>query len=217
MEIMKQLAIFCLLMNSLGCAVPAQPLKVTFIGNEAVEITDGKVSLLSDFPYQSGAFGYMTYDMATVRPAPKVLCLITHHHADHFDQGLFEKTDWTLAAPPAIAVKPDAKRLPFVDTMLFEGIKITAIPSPHTPEHHAYRVEWREKNFFFPGDTESTDVLPKVKVDVLFITPWLYQYAQEKNVALNGEKVVIYHHTKGEKVDCAGCLIPQQGEVFYLK
>lgn len=213
---MKQYAALYLLINSLGCALPAQSLKVTFIGNEAVEITDGKVSLFSDFPYESGAFGYMTYNMQTVQPAPKVVCLITHHHADHFDRGLFEKTDWTLAAPPAIVVKPDAKRLPFLDTLFFEDIKIVPIPSPHTPEHHAYRVEWQGKSFFFPGDTESTDILPNEKVDVLFITPWLYQYAQEKKVRLNGEKVVIYHHRKTEKVDCTACLTPKQGEVFYL-
>ena len=41
-------------------------LSARFIGNAAFEITDGEFTLLTDFPYQSGAFGYMTYDPAEV-------------------------------------------------------------------------------------------------------------------------------------------------------
>ncbi len=39
----------------------AQTLEFHFIGNMAYEISDGETTLLSDFPYESGAFGYMTY------------------------------------------------------------------------------------------------------------------------------------------------------------
>ena len=35
-------------------------LNARFIANMAVEITDGTVTIVSDFPYQSGYGGYMT-------------------------------------------------------------------------------------------------------------------------------------------------------------
>lgn len=38
-------------------AAPAGELKFTFIGNMAFHVTDGKTTLVSDFPYRSGAFG----------------------------------------------------------------------------------------------------------------------------------------------------------------
>jgi hypothetical protein len=40
----------------------ANKLHFKFIGNQAFLITDGNTTLLTDFPYTSGAFGYMTYD-----------------------------------------------------------------------------------------------------------------------------------------------------------
>ena len=75
------------------------PLTLTFIGNEAVQITDGSTTLVSDFPYRSGYAGYMTYDFGTVAPPGKVLCLITHRHPDHFEPSLLARTSWQVMAP----------------------------------------------------------------------------------------------------------------------
>ncbi|MGH9749174.1 MAG: hypothetical protein ACRD5D_07975 [Candidatus Polarisedimenticolia bacterium] len=80
---------------SLGLAVAAwhgpiaAPLELRFIGNQAFEITDGQLTLLTDVPYQSGYSGYMTYDEGSVRPRGRVLSLITHRHPDHFEPGPF--------------------------------------------------------------------------------------------------------------------------------
>jgi hypothetical protein len=38
-------------------APDAAGLEIRFIGNMAFSITDGKTTLLTDFPYRSGAFG----------------------------------------------------------------------------------------------------------------------------------------------------------------
>ncbi len=191
---------------------PASP-TIKFIGNAAFEITDGTTTLLSDYPYKSGAFGYMTYDAQKVQPKGRVLCLITHEHDDHFDPALFAPTDWFLAAHPKVKANVGAeRRLPFGDTMRFEGILIFPIKTPHTDAHCSYLVEWHGKRFYFTGDTESLDFLPKEKVDVLFITPWLLKMARDKKVNLNAEKVVVHHHRNGEKINCDGCIVPAQGQ-----
>ncbi len=54
-----------------GAAPPAE-LRFTFIGNMAFHVTDGQDVLLTDFPYESGAFGYMKWEPRDVPPV-KVL------------------------------------------------------------------------------------------------------------------------------------------------
>ena len=55
---------------------PPDPPRLTarFIGNMAFAITDGKTTLYTDFPYESGAFGYMSYDFASLPKAPRTPC-----------------------------------------------------------------------------------------------------------------------------------------------
>ena len=84
-------------------------LEARFIGNMAWSITDGAFTLMSDFPYDSGAVnGYMTYDTASElrSPTADTLSLITHRHADHWSPALFAKTNWRLVrhvtSPPAL-------------------------------------------------------------------------------------------------------------------
>src|SRR5262249_49535291 len=74
---------------SFALAQPPVLLTARFIGNMAFAITDGKTTLYSDYPYEPGAFGYMSYDFAKEPKAADCLCLITHGHRDHFDPALF--------------------------------------------------------------------------------------------------------------------------------
>jgi L-ascorbate metabolism protein UlaG (beta-lactamase superfamily) len=69
-------------------------LEARFIGNMAFTITDGRVTVMTDFPYQSGYSGYKTYDPAEIRSTtPSTLVLITHRHPDHWDRAHFLTTD----------------------------------------------------------------------------------------------------------------------------
>ena len=47
---------------------PSPGIEARFIGNSAFEVSDGTATILIDFPYQSGAFGYMTFLPAELRP-----------------------------------------------------------------------------------------------------------------------------------------------------
>jgi len=71
----------------LAAAALAEPaeIRARFIGNMAFQLSDGRATLRSDFPYESGYSGYMTWTDALVPPATAdTLCLITHSHRDHF-------------------------------------------------------------------------------------------------------------------------------------
>ena len=191
----------------------AQDFTVRFIGNAAFEISDGEKTLLTDFLYQSGAFGYMKYDFDLVQPVGKVLCLISHDHKDHFE-GSLVKPGWHLLAPPGIGTPPGTERVSWSEHIRWQDISVTPVQTPHTPEHHSFLVEWLDLRFYFTGDTETTDFLPKEKVDVLFITPWLVEKALKNRVPLNARQIVVYHHRKNQKVNCTRCTVPAQGQVL---
>lgn len=193
-------------------------LTIKFIGNAAFEISDGATTLLSDYPYQSGAFGYMRYDAKNVQPKGRVVCLITHEHDDHFAPKLLAPTDWFLAAHPKVkADLPAERRLPFGDTMRFADIHILPVKTPHTDAHCSFLVIWKGKKFYFTGDTDTPDFLPKEEVDILFITPWLLDAARKRNQKLNAEQLVLHHHRSGETFKNLDCLVPAQGQEIVLK
>jgi L-ascorbate metabolism protein UlaG (beta-lactamase superfamily) len=197
----------------------AEMLKAKFIGNEAFEITDGKVTLLTDFPYRSGAFGYMKYRFDEIRPTGKVLCLITHRHEDHFDPARFRKTGWTLLGPAGMVRGVDAARiLPIQDLVRFEGLEIRPIRTPHGEEleHYSYWVRWHGLKLFFSGDTEEADVLTRIgkTADAVFVSPWLLEAWQAGSEQPG--KVIVYHHKADEKVSCLRCIVPKQGDVIEL-
>ena len=198
----------------------SQNLKITFSGNEAFEITDGTNSLVTDFPYRSGYSGYMEYESIRVGPAERVLSLITHGHPDHFEPGLFERTNWYLLGPGEIKTKmPPERRLALSDTVHFVDLTIIPIATPHSNvEHYSYLVQWHGLSLYFSGDTESVQSLENArKVDALFISPWLFHLAKQQNVKISARTVIIYHHEPGEEINCTECLVPEQGETIILK
>ncbi len=200
-------------------AAPEQSgqLKIRFLGNEAFEITDGVTTLLSDFPYESGAFGYMTYEPGLLETRKNAYCLITHQHKDHFDAALQSKVGCKVLGPADVLQKiPAESRAKWEKHQArVSDINIIAIPSPHGKvDHYSYRVDWKNKSFYFVGDTEEpAGLLEQSNLDVLFITPWLLEKIPEQKLKTLAKRVVIYHHTAEDKINCSFCLVPKQGEI----
>lgn len=191
--------IFCLV---LGHQAAAAELELTFIGNEAFAISDGAVTLVSDFPYRSGYAGYMEYDYDSAAPSGDVLSLITHRHSDHFDPGLFATTDWKIVGPAEVtgALAPD-RVIPLAEKIDYKGIAITPIPTRHMDlEHLSYLVEWHGMVMYFIGDTEGYgEILDQnITMDLLFITPWVLRLAGKDGIRLPARRVIVYHHKKAE-------------------
>ncbi|MCI0707016.1 MAG: MBL fold metallo-hydrolase [Ignavibacteriae bacterium] len=192
-------------------------LTIRFIGNEAFEISDGRTTLLTDYPYRSGAFGYMTYDDKSVQPKGNVILLITHGHADHFDGSLLPDSSWRVIAPQSVTRSLSSKQVIALDSVItFGGINIYPIRTKHGDiEHYSYRVEWGRRSLYFSGDTDVVqEFMEQKNLDYAFVSPWLYQKAIASGV-IPARQAVIYHHQDKEQIpDCSSCWIPKQNETL---
>lgn len=198
-------------------------LDARFIGNMAFAISDGQVTLMTDFPYQSGYSRYMTYPPSEIRSATAAtLSLITHRHGDHWEPALFAKTTWQVAGPKdVIAAAPAHRIVPLARDTRFGPIAIEPIETPHARiGHYSYIVTWHGKRLYFSGDTESPDsVLAAKQLDAAFISPWIHRSVLQKGAVIDAKRIVIYHHESGERVDScvAPCVVPRQGETLTIR
>jgi L-ascorbate metabolism protein UlaG (beta-lactamase superfamily) len=213
------LSIFILLAATRSAATPP-PLTARFIGNMAFAITDGSTTLFTDFPYQSGAFGYMSYSAAEVAPARHAVCLITHSHLDHFDPSLFAKMDAKVIAPPALAATLPADRvIPFGPKIVYDDMTVEPIRTPHgSIEHDSYLVTWHGLRLYFTGDTDAfDDLVSRRALDYAFVSPWLLRATAEKKVRIDARRVIVYHHKAGETIPpFPNAVVPKQGETLRL-
>jgi hypothetical protein len=203
-------------------------LDARFIGNMAYAISDGKTTLFTDFPYQSGYSVYMKYDAAQIRSStPRTLSLITHRHGDHWDRGLFQKTNWQVLGPldavADVAVSRVVRALPVApsrSTTTFEDLTIEAIPTPHADiGHYSYVVTWHGRRLYFSGDTDdATALLAATNLDVAFVSPWLFHRVRKTGGRIDARQIVIYHQTADEAVEnCSGaCSVPRQGQTIAI-
>lgn len=197
-----------------GAQAPAE-LRARFIGNMAFAITDGETTLFTDFPYRSGAFGYMRYDLAAVEIPRGAITLVTHEHADHWDPELFRGTGLRVIAHPAITSElPPDSVLSWQPAMRLGEIEVTPVRSPHTEAHSSYLVRWHGRRLYFTGDTESTsELLAQRGLDVAFVSPWLVRAVIDSGARIDAELVVVYHHTASERLPARSWLhVPLQGE-----
>jgi L-ascorbate metabolism protein UlaG (beta-lactamase superfamily) len=217
------LRIVLLLSALVGASLQAQTpaLQLTFIGNQAVQISDGRRTLVSDFPYQSGYSRYMTYDRSKVTFDREVIALITHRHLDHFEPAGPRGSGWEVVGPrEVVQALPEGK--PVSDGVMHVGdIRIQPMRTPHANvEHYSYRVEWHGASFYFPGDTEDPKTLiAQRRLDIAFVTPWLWRKVQSTGARIDAKQIVIYHHEAGETVaGCTGtCKVPAQGERWTIR
>ena len=204
---------------ALAAPAPAGELRATFVGNMAVHITDGRVAILTDFPYKSGAFGYMEWSKAVVPAGPAPLCLITHSHDDHFAASLAPEFCGSILGPKDVVERSGVKGLEMKDEVRWEGLSIRPLATPHAGlEHYSYVVEWGGRRLYFTGDTESTDALLGARgLDTAFVSPWLLKSVHGKKQRIDAGQVVVYHHQAGEAVpEIQGRILPKQGSVLEL-
>lgn len=205
-----------------GSARERALLEARFIGNMAFAITDGTVTVMTDFPYQSGYSVYMEYPASELRAATSsTLSLITHRHGDHWEPTLFAQTGWKVAGPDdVIAGVPRDRVVPLSAKTAFGPVQIEPLTSAHANlGHYSYVVTWHGKRLYFSGDTESSETLVAANnLDVAFISPWLYQAVLRRGARVDAKRIVIYHHQTGEQIpECRErCAVPSQGETIRI-
>lgn len=198
----------------------AQDIRITFIGNCAFKIQLDTLLLFSDFPYKSGAYGYMTYELDSVYHGEEGMTLITHKHDDHFKGSVHSRTRLQKVGPKVTHRKK--KKL-----MEKHGVDIRRIKTKHTfsYRHSSYAVSWKGRKIYFTGDTESYDKLLQEKdFDILFITPWLLNQLVRNDIKLSANKIILYHHRasdetfRKENANICGCefIVPQQNATYSI-
>ncbi len=195
-------------------------LSITFIGNAAFQLTDGETTLVTDLPYQSGAFRYMTYDLGTVRPEGRVVSVITHRHDDHFDPGLFLQQDWQIVGPEEVTESFSVNRvIDLAPEIVVDRFTIRPLRTPHRDtEHYSYLIIWGGRRLYFTGDTEDPVALLAMEpLDVAFVTAWLMCAVAERGAQVPANQVVLHHQFPNARPPtCADHIALRQAEQFHL-
>lgn len=176
-------------------------IKIKFIGNCGLYLTDGKSNLYIDFPYKSGAYNYMKYDSTEIENIQESsIFLFTHRHADHYSKKLLKQVkskhkgmvygNWNTKS---------FKKL----TNSIDDFKIETYKTKHrfTLKHYSYLITWHGKKIYLSGDTESAETIATIKeINWAFAPTWIISDAKEKNLTIDAEKIGVYHLYPNEKV-----------------
>jgi len=196
-------------------------LTATFIGNEAFAITDGATTVYTDFPYESGAFGYMKYDFDAVPKSERSLCLITHAHRDHFAPELVARVGCRAVVPGDAAASLTAGlAIPAAPHITYANVEVDSVKTPHGDvEHDSYLVTWGGLRLYFTGDTDSPDaLLAQRNLDAAFVSPWLLEAVAKRNARIDARRVIVYHHRDGESVpEVLDRVVPRPGETIRIE
>jgi L-ascorbate metabolism protein UlaG (beta-lactamase superfamily) len=205
---------------STQCGPPA-PLSIRFIGNAAFELTDGRTTLLVDFPYVSGTGGFMTYHSSAVRAQGRVLALFTHRHSDHFDRDALLARGWPAYGPAEVLAQlPPDRVFSRADTVAFGAFRIVRIPEWHADIGHvAFLITWRGRRIYHSGDTMDPAHLQTMpELDVALVQENLLCWmAQQRGARVPAREVIVQHHFSGGSRGCLGARELRQGESIVVR
>ena len=205
---------------SASCSAPP-PLAIRFIGNAAFELTDGRTTLLVDFPYASGSGGFMTYDSSAVRPRGLVLALFTHRHFDHFYRAALLARGWPAYGPAdVLAQLPPDRVFSGADSIVFGAFRVARIPAWHADvQHVAFLITWRGRRIYHSGDTtDPADLQAMPELDVALVQENLLCWmAQQRGARVPAREVIVQHHFSSGSRGCLGARALAQGESIELR
>lgn len=173
----------------------SQNIEIKYIGNCAYRIKLDSVEIFTDFPYKSGSYGYMEYNMDSVDlTKPNQYLLFTHQHKDHYDGKLVRKSGKTKITPLMSKSKKN-KYLKELEEKY--GIRITYFKTHHrySVKHRSLAIEWKGKKIFIFGDTEKDfpDYLDQNQIDLLIIAPWQVTKLKMQNQHYVIRNIAVYH------------------------
>ena len=202
-----------------ACA-PPPALEIRFVGNAAFQLTDGRSTLMLDFPYVSGTGGVMTFDSAAIRPRSRVLALFTHRHLDHFDRAALLARGWPAYGPAELlALLPADRVYSRDDSVTFGAFRVVRIPEWHADvENVAFLITWRGRRIYHSGDTMDPAHLQAMpELDVALVQENLLCWmAQNRGARVPAREVIVQHHFSGGSRGCLGARELAQGERLRL-
>jgi L-ascorbate metabolism protein UlaG (beta-lactamase superfamily) len=178
-------------------------IKIRFIGNCGLSMTDGISNIYIDFPYKSGAHNYMEYDLSeldSVKNNP--IFIYTHKHSDHFSGKLVRKLVKKLGG--RMYSPWNINELLNLNNKL-KDFTIEVIKTKHrfSINHYSYLITWHNKRIFISGDTEHAETIAVLKdIEWAFIPVWLLMDANEKGIKLGdiSKMFAVYHIGPGDHI-----------------
>jgi hypothetical protein len=214
------LSIFSIIiLNSIGFG-QSNEIKIRYIGNCGLHITDGVNHILTDFPYKSGAHNYAEYDDSEIDSLKEnSFYIFTHKHSDHYSNKLLKnviKTKNGKAFGPwnISELEKLGKIIP--------NFEIIAFKTKHTfsLNHYSYLITWHNKKIFLSGDTKDVDIIGKMtNLDWAFVPSWLVIEINENDLKIDSKMIGIYHIGPKDDIDITGekvLMLKKQGEVISI-
>ena len=197
-------------------------IKIRFIGNCGLYMTDGISNLYIDFPYKSGAHHYMEYNISeldSVKNNP--IFIYTHKHSDHFSGRLVRKLAKKLEGK--IYTPWNVRELLKLNDKM-KNFNIEAYKTKHifSINHYSYRITWHNKIIFISGDTDHSETIASLKdIDWAFVPVWLLMDANEKGIKLGAvsKMFAVYHIGPRDHItinDPKIKLLNKQGELITI-
>ena len=172
-------------------------INIEFMGNCGLYLTDGKTNIYTDFPYKSGAHGYMEFDEAELDSIKKnSIFIFTHKHSDHYSKKNLKKVMKKKGGQRfGVSNISDIKRLE--DTI--EDFKIDAFKTEHKVfgisfRHYSYLITWHGKTIYLSGDTTNPETIGKLEhIDLAFVPYWMLQNAKKQDITIDAKMFGVYH------------------------
>lgn len=193
---------------------------VRYIGNCGMQLSDGELDVFVDFPYKSGAYGYMTYDSIQLGRIPEgAIFIFTHRHADHYSKKLVKPYKARVYGPWKNKVKTAG------DTIINDTAHAFIVQAYSTKHrfaryHYSYLITWHGKRIFISGDTTNPETAGSIpQMDIAFAPTWLLTNAFDQHIKLHADRFAVYHLYPDQQVpveDDRIQLMRQQDEVITI-
>lgn len=206
---------------SLLSTAQSNAITIRFIGNCGLHMTDGTLDVYVDFPYKSGAFGYMEYPASEVDSIkPDATHIFTHRHPDHYSKKLAKKLSGTVYGPWKVKKTRRADLTGPVYHAAQFTVETFRTKHRFSRHHFSYLITWHGNRIYLNGDTEGAETIAQVKAtDFAFVPTWIIRDSKEKEITIDAQRFVVYHLYPSQKVTTDKpkvTILQTQGEVLEL-
>ena len=187
--------IFCLI--TVSNFSQTKEIQIKFIGNCGLHMTDGTTNFYIDFPYKSGAHGYMEFEESELDSIKdNSIFIFTHKHSDHYSKKNLKKV-MKEKGGQTYGVSNIAELEKLGESI--EDFEIKAYKTDHTVfgisfRHYSYLITWHNKKIYLSGDTTEPETIGKMKkIDLAFVPYWILKNAKGQNITIDAKMFAVYH------------------------
>src|SRR5690606_21929236 len=143
----------------------SKEIQIEFLGNCGLYLTDGTTNIYTDFPYKSGAHGYMEFDESELDSIKdNSIFIFTHKHSDHYSKKNLKKVIKEKGG-----TKYGVSNISELEELnnTLNDFEIKAFKTKHKVfginfRHYSYLITWHGKKIYLSGDTTNPKTIAKV-------------------------------------------------------